>query len=141
MSDTTTATIERLRIYQTSRQLEDSVYELVKKLPDTEFYRLGNDLRRSSAAISHYVAECHRRYSYGIKLETLHLARTEAETLKQLLAEHTSRGYGPTEKLQAECVGVVKQSWGLIKYLKQRQAERRQENVARASDELVAARA
>jgi len=139
MSDT--KSIASLRIYQASRTTEDAVYELVKGLPDTEFYRLGNDLRRSSAAVSHYLTECHRRYSYSIKLEALHLARTEAEVLKKLLADHEALGYGPTGKLQDACTGIIKQSWGLIKYIKQRQNERQATARAKASDELVAARA
>ena len=132
--------IEGLRIYKASRELEDSTYELVKKLPEKEFYKLGNDLRRSSAAVSHYLAECHRRYSYGVKLEALHLARTEADTLKALLADHEAQGYGNTSKLQEDCTGLIKQSWGLIKYIKQRQAERQTLARTRAADELVAAR-
>jgi len=140
MSEHTTS-IEGLRIYQASRKLEDATYELVKQLPQAEFYRLGNDLRRSSAGISHYVTECHRRYSYSVKLETLHLARLEAETLKKLLADHEAQGFGDTRLLQNACVGIVKQSWGLIKYLKQRQAEHQQEARVSAADQLVAARA
>lgn len=135
-----TKSIESLRIYQASRNLEDAVYELVKALPKKEFYGLGNDLRRSSAAVSHYITECHRRYSYNLKLEALHLTRLEADTLQQLLADHSDRGYGDTSTLQDACTGVVKQSWGLIKYMKQRQAERRLEAQASATDELVAAR-
>jgi len=132
--------IESLRVYQASRKLEDAVYELVKELPEAEFYGLGNDLRRSSAAISHYITECHRRYSYSIKLETLHLTRREADTLQQLLAEHTARGYGDTKKLQEACTAIVKQTWGLIKYMKGRQAEHQLQVRANASDQLVAAR-
>jgi four helix bundle protein len=133
-------TIEGLRIYQTSRKLEDAVYELVKKLPEQEFYGLGNDLRRSSAAVSHYITEYHRRYSYNLKLETLHLTRLEAENLKQLLIDHASRGYGDTEVLQNACIAIVKQSWGLIKYMKLRQAEHQTNAQINAADELVAAR-
>ncbi len=123
----TTKSIKGLRIYQASRELEDSVYELVRRLPTSEFYGLGNDLRRSSAAISHYVAECHRRYSYSVKLEALHLARTEAETLKNLLSKHEQQGYGRTSDLQEGCTAIVRQSWGLIKYMKSKQAEREEQ--------------
>jgi four helix bundle protein len=137
---TASKSIESLRIYQTSRSLEDAIYELVKQLPPDQFYGLGNDLRRSSAAVSHYITECHRRFSYGVKLEALHLARVEAETLKTLLAEYESQGYGPTSQLQNSCIGVIKQCWGLIKYLKQRQSEHRNAARIRATDELVAAR-
>lgn len=136
-----TKSIENLRIYQASRGLEDAIYELVQKLPSEEFYKLGDDLRRSSAAISHYVAEAHKRYSYGFKLEALHLARTEAELLQKHLIAHAEKGYGATAELQEQCVAVIKQSWGLIKYIKQRQAERRASVQVQASDELVAARA
>jgi four helix bundle protein len=135
-----TKSIESLRIYQTSRDLEDAVYELVKQLPREEFYGLGNELRRSSAAVSHYITECHRRYSHNLKLEALHLTRLEADTLHKLLADYQSRGYGDARKLQESCIGIIKQSWGLIRYMKQRQAEQQAEAQARASDELVAAR-
>src|SRR4051812_24496915 len=124
MATNNTKSIEGLRIYKSSRDLEDQVYELVKRLPAEEFYRLGDDLRRSSAAISHYISEAHKRYSYSLKLEALHLARTETERLQQRLEEHQGKGYGDTEKLQEACVGVTKQAWGLIKYFKQRQAAR-----------------
>ena len=140
MAEVTTS-IERMRIYQSSRALEDAVYELVRTLPTSEFYRLGNDLRRSSAAVSHYITECHRRYSYSVKLEALHLARTEAESLKQLLIDYEAQGFGKTTSLQNQCVGITKQSWGLIKYLKARQTEQRISARAQAADELVASRA
>ncbi|HEX7259430.1 MAG TPA: four helix bundle protein [Candidatus Saccharimonadia bacterium] len=132
--------IKRLRVYQTSRELEDSVYMLVKALPETEFYALGNDLRRSSAAISHYLMQCHRHYSHNLKLEALHLARTEAETLQNLLLSHDAKGYGSTDHLGDACISVIKQCWGLIKYFKQRQAEQSIAASVRASDELVASR-
>ncbi len=140
MSQSSTS-IEGLRIYQASRNLEDAVYELVKRLPAAEFYRLGNDLRRSSAGTSHYITEFHRRYSYSVKLEALHLVRAEADTLKKLLADHEAHGFGDTKELQNACTSIVKQSWGLIRYLKQRQTERHQEIRASATDQLVAARA
>lgn len=138
---TSVTSIERLRVYQASRGLEDKIYELVKRLPAAEFYGLGNDLRRSSGAISHHVAECHRRYSYSAKLASLHLARTEAEKLKQLLATFEGQGFGNASQLQQDCTGIGKQCWGLITYIKRRQDERQRSTQARASDELVAARA
>jgi four helix bundle protein len=125
--------ISGLRIYH-------AVYDLVKGLPEKEFYNLGNDLRRTSAAISHYISEAHKRYGYGIKIESLHLARHEADELRNHLSAY-SKKYGDTAKLQEDCVAVAKQSWGLIKYFQQRQAERQASASAHASDELVAARA
>lgn len=68
LSKTNQSSIEHLRIYQLARSLEDKLYEYAKTLPGEQFYPLGNDLRRSSAAAAHYIAETHRRYSYTVKM-------------------------------------------------------------------------
>ncbi|HSX41364.1 MAG TPA: four helix bundle protein [Candidatus Saccharimonadales bacterium] len=132
--------IEGLRIYQTARKLEDAVHGLVSSLPEEQQYPLGNDLRRESAAIAHFISESHKALSYSRKLGSLHLARTSAESLQKQLAAYTEAGLGDTRELQEEALAVIKQSWGLIKYFKQRLDERRQEAQINASDELVAAR-
>ncbi len=132
--------IEDLRVYTASRKLEDKVYELVRSLPQTEFYRLGNDLRRSSAAISHYISEAFRRHSIGLKIEALHLARVEVEQLNQHLDESSQRGYANASELKAEAVGVTKQLWGLIHYFRGRQASHTTTHRGQAVDELMAAR-
>jgi four helix bundle protein len=133
-------TIEKLHIYQTSRQLEDQIHELVKQLPSTEYYSLGDQLRRTSAAIAHYIAEGHKRYSYSLKLEALHLARTQAEQLKDYLTTYTQQGYGDTAALKETATTIIKQAWGLIRHFKQRQSERQSSSRVRAADALVAAR-
>ena len=46
-----------------------------------------------------------------------------------------------TEKLQEEYTGVIKQLWGLIKYLKNKRAELDNKAVAQAKDELVESKA
>lgn len=132
--------IENLRIYQVSRALEDQVYELVNQLPADEFYRLGNDLRRSSAAISHHITEAHRRYSFAVKSELLHLARTEIANIKDLLSLYDSKGYGLTEEIQKSYRSLNQQIWGLITYYKRRQRERQTGTQIKAADALVAAR-
>jgi four helix bundle protein len=137
---TTKTSIEGLRIYQASRALEDSVYELVRALPPAEFYRLGNDLRRSSAAISHYISESHKRYSITAKLENLHLARIEIDQLKKYLSQHADQGYGSTTGLQNACIGLTKQAWGLVKHYQQRRRDQQTAARINAADALVAAR-
>ncbi len=132
--------IERLRIYQAGRQLEDNVYELVKRLPRDQFYVLGNDLRRSSAAVAHYISEAHRRASLSLKLEAIHLVRVEADRLKNLLAKHSSQGYGNTDSLRVECDGITRQAWGLIRYYKNQQNARQKLAQISAADALVMAR-
>ena len=129
--------IEQLRIYKTARGAEDQVYELVKQFPADQFYGLGNDLRRSSAAVSHHITSAHRLFSYRLKLDELAAMRREAEATQKYL--ETARPYGATEELIAEYTAVIKQSWGLSKWLKARLDEKREKAEISAKEELVAA--
>jgi four helix bundle protein len=117
--------IEQLNIYKHARRLEDEVYELVKTFPADQLYKLGNDLRRSSAAVSHHIMECHRLYSYRLKLDELSAMRREAEATQGHLER--TRDLGATDDLVEGYTNVIKQSWSLTKWLKERLEARRQE--------------
>lgn len=132
--------IENLRVYQQARQLEDKVHKLVEALPQQEYYLLGNDLRRASAACAHFIAEAHERYSYSLKTESFHEARRQAEDMVGYLIQYQDRKFGDTKQLVEEYTGVIKQSWGLIKWLKGRQQQNQVKAAIKAADELVAAR-
>jgi four helix bundle protein len=108
--------IEQLRIYKAARALEDQVYELVKQFPPDQFYGLSNDLRRSSAAVCHHLMGAHRLYSYRLKMDELAAMRREAEAAQKHLEE--ARPYGATDALISEYTSVIKQSWGLTKWIK-----------------------
>jgi four helix bundle protein len=138
MADTS---IQNLRVYTLARELEDKVAELLPALPKEDLYTLNNDLRRSSTAVAHYIYDAHRRYSYVIKLDCLHASIAEAEHLKNLLTTYETKGHGKTGKLAEDYTAVIKQCWGLIKYLRVRQATQQAKASAKAQDELVAARA
>ncbi len=129
--------IEQLRIYKSARAAEDQVYELVKQFPADQFYGLGNNLRRSSAAVSHHIMGAHRLFSYRLKLDELSAMRREAENTMQYLED--ARTLGATDELISEYTGVIKQSWGLSKWLKIKLIEKQEKAEVAAKEELVAA--
>ncbi len=133
--------IQQLRIYRSARELEDQIYELVKQFPEDQFYGLSNDLRRSSAAVSHYITGAHRLFSYRLKLDDMAAARREAEITQKHLESARSLTTTPKliDQLQDGYTGIVKQSWGLTKWLKTRLEEREQKSAIAAKEELVAA--
>jgi four helix bundle protein len=131
--------IEQLRIYKSARELEDQVYELVKGFPAEQFYGLANDLRRSSAAVSHHIMGAHRLYSYRLKLDELSAMRREAEATQKHL--EAARDFGATDELISEYTNVIKQSWGLSKWLKAKLEERQEKAEIAAKDEMVQATA
>jgi four helix bundle protein len=132
--------IAGLRIYQQALQLEDSVYVLAKKIPTKDFYPLGNDLRRASAAVSYHITDSHKRYSYKFKIESLHAARQESEETITQLKAFQEAGRGKTDELVEGYTAIIKQSWGLIKYFNKKQLAKQTFDRAAATDELVAAR-
>ena len=130
--------IQQLRIYTSARMLEDQVYELIKSFPADQFYGLANDLHRSSTAVGHHISSAHKLFSYKLKLEELSAARREAEITQKLL--ETAKSYGATDTIISEYTGIIKQSWGLTKWLKDRFDEKQAQAVSNAKDELVEAR-
>jgi four helix bundle protein len=128
--------IEQLRIYKLARTLEDQVYELVKQFPADQFYGLGNDLRRASAGVSHHIMEAHRLFSYRLKLDSLAAMRREAEATQKHL--DSARDFGATDNLISEYTGIIKQSWGLTKWLKAKLEERQEKAEIAAKDEMAA---
>ncbi len=129
--------IEQLRIYKSSRAAEDQVYELVKGFPAEQFYALGNDLRRSSAAVSHYIMGAHRLFSYRLKLDELAAMRREAEITQKHL--EAARSLGATKELIAEYTGIIKQSWGLSKWLKAKLNEKQEKAEVAAKEHMAGA--
>jgi four helix bundle protein len=114
--------IEQLTIYKLARRLEDEVYELVKTFPADQFYNVGNDLRRSSAAVSYHIMGAHRLYSYRLKLDEFGAMRCEAEATQANLER--ARDFGATDELIGGYTSIIKQSWGLTKWLQAKLDER-----------------
>lgn len=134
------SSVSNLRIYQLASRLEDEVYELAKKLPEDKQFPLGNNLRRGSAAVCHYINESHDRFSYQLKMNDLHAARVDAERMVKWLQDFSAAGFGETQQLVEDYTSVIKQAWGLTRWIKARQAEKAAEFAAAAKDELASTR-
>ena len=133
-----TSSIEKLRVYGQAVELEDSVYRLTKKLSQEQFYPLGNELHRASAAVVHHIYQAHEHYSYTVKLTELDGVRQAIMQTQQLL-QGLSQPVA-TNGLVLSYTTVLKQSWGLTRYFRGKLAEQRAKAQIRATDELVAAR-
>lgn len=140
MKQQQTTSRQKLRVYQVSRELEDSTYKLVQQLPTSEFYGLGDELRRSSAAIAHHISEADQRYSYGLKIETLNLARNTIRQVRELLDQYQQQSFGSTTDLRRQYQGLSQQLWALISYYRRKQQERQSRTRINAADALVFAR-
>lgn len=126
-----------LKVYQLALVLEDQTYQLAKQLPGEQFYPLGNDLRRGSAAVAHYIQDSYNRYSYKHKMDALHAAREHAEKTRQLLLDNPLPRH---HQLAEQYLILIKQCWGLIKYFQRQKDQVQTKNIIASTDELVASR-
>lgn len=133
--------IQQLRVYELARCLEEQVFDLVRKLPAEQFYPLGNDLRRGSSAVAHYINEAHSQFSYRFKIEALHSAVREAEQIIKRSVNLNALGIKVDSRLIEDYTALIKQCWGLLKWLKAKRAEKDQAEQVKMTDEMVAARA
>lgn len=136
----TQSSVEQLKVYVLAHELEEKTLTLVKSMPRENFYPLGNSLWRAATATAHYIAEAHERYSYTIKIQALQYGRLAAEDAVKQLEEFEQQFGSETKAMSEEFTTVIKQCWGLIKYLQGKQREKAEMHAARSADQLVEAR-
>lgn len=74
--------INNLKIYKLAERLEIFLYKVTKTFPLEEKYRSIDQIKRSSSSVVNNIAEAYGRYSYGVKIHHLYIARGEAEETK-----------------------------------------------------------
>lgn len=134
------ASIEQLRIYKLSTELEAAIWKLRQLSAADANYDERERLWRQTAAIGHYIYEAHERYSYALKIESLQHARQALERINPLLGIYLDGSAQQRQRLQEQTTTLLKQVCGLIRYLRLQQQERATAMRIRSSDELVSAR-
>jgi four helix bundle protein len=110
---------EDLECWKTSRKLTLSIYQLRGEI--AKDYGLKDQLRRASLSIMNNIAEGFGRFSSKEKIRFLEIAQSSANEVSSMLYLLEDLSYlNPTEiNTLRELVRITqKQTWGLIKYLK-----------------------
>lgn len=122
MNDKTSIkTFEDLKVWQIAREIRNNIFELVKQFPETEKYRLIDQMVRSSRSISDNIAEGYGRFHYQENIQFCRQARGSAyELINQLITANDCK-YIEVKELSGnknqviDCVQVLN---GYIRYLK-----------------------
>jgi four helix bundle protein len=131
-----TYSLADLRIYQLALEAEEKSYKLALQMPSEQF-EISNRLRRAGAGVPHYIYEFSRRFAYRSKIDALHEARLQAEEAIKILENMSDKD---AQLLIENYTSLVKQTWGLIKYLRQKLETQRAAEHAALSDKLVIAK-
>jgi len=113
--------LENLKIYVLAERLEIFFHKLTKKYPVDEKYRMVDQIRRASNAITSNIAEGYGRYTYKEKIRYMHIARGESFELKQLMIRSQKKEYIKKESLdfiESKITELIKGINGYIKFLR-----------------------
>lgn len=115
--------LENLKIYQLAADLEKRIYEITSKFPLEEKYRKVDQSRRASSSVCDNISESYGKYSYGAKINSLYIARGEAEEVKRQV-ERCKNLYIEAEiadNLVNDYTTLIKGINGYIRFLKNNQ--------------------
>ncbi|MDD5291082.1 MAG: four helix bundle protein [Patescibacteria group bacterium] len=117
--------LENLKIYKLSVRLEIFLHKVLKeKFPPEEKYRSVDQLKRSSSSVSNNIAESYGRYSYGVKIKHLYIARGEAEETRSGMQRANKKGFVSgeiTDFTVNKYTELIKAINGYINFLKDQQ--------------------
>ena len=112
-----------LQVWQKSVRLCESVYRLCRRLPRSETFALGDQLRRSAVSIASNIAEGHARNHTAEYLQFLATSRGSLAELETQLTIAVSVDYfteAEVAPLHSECDVVGRMLAGLVKKLRER---------------------
>jgi len=112
--------IENLKVYKMAERIEIFLHKFTEKYPADEKYRMVDQIRRASNAVSSNIAEGYGRYTYKEKIRYMHISRGEASELKQLMIRSQKKGYLKEESLEfidGKITELMKGINGYIKFL------------------------
>ena len=120
---------ENLRIWQKAHSLMVEIFEIVKKLPVEEKYRIKGQIERSSSSVGANIAEGYTSYYFQDKIKCLYIARKEAgETQNHLRALEAKKYLNPenSDRLVSEYQGLIRGINAFVNYIRNKQKAEKQ---------------
>lgn len=125
---------ERLEVWQLSRKIRTDIFELVKKFPKEEKYRLSDQMIRASRSIGDNISEGYGRYHFQENIQYCRQARGSAyELINHLITSHdckyiTEQVLTDNKNQIIRCIKIIN---GYISFLKKKKSE------ITAKDEII----
>ena len=123
---------EKLKIWQKAHSLMIEIFEIVKKLPIEEKYRIKGQIERSSASVGANIAEGYTSYYFQDKIKCLYIARKEAGETQNHIRVLEVRKYVHCETsnhLVNEYQGLIKGINAFINYIRDKQRINKKPNL------------
>ena len=127
MGEMTFGDFRDLQIWQRSQDIRKKLWDLTKRLPKEETYRLSDQIIRASRPATACIAEGYGRYHYQENIQYCRQSRGSLYELIDHIDVALECKYIETEQTEALIIEIkttIKLLNGYIKYLKNKKAEK-----------------
>ncbi|MCX5726992.1 MAG: four helix bundle protein [Candidatus Saganbacteria bacterium] len=119
-------------MWQKAHSLRITIYEICKSLPKGEFYRLRDQIERSSNSVADNIAEGNSAYYYNNKIKSFYDARKEAAETQNHIRNLEDKRY-ITSKMAKSMISEYEQITRGINGMIRRVSEKRDKNNSKGS--------
>ena len=130
-------TFEDLEVYKTAREFRKVMYAVSRRLPESEKYDLGRQIRRAAVSLTNNMAEGHGRFHYPDQIRFFLHSRGSLEELVDDLNICSDENYlsaEETENLREHARGVLILINGYLRHLRNRSNSVRETNEKDSED-------
>src|SRR5438309_4944466 len=116
-------TFEDLKVYRAAREFRKAMYAVSRRLPDSEKYELGSQIRRASVSLTNNIAEGHGRFHYPDQIRFFLHSRGSLQELVDdlnICLDEQYIGSGEVTTLKEQALGVLTLLNGYLRHLRSR---------------------
>jgi len=118
--------LEKLDVWKEGRKFRKRISELTKQFPESEKYKLTDQMIRASRSFTANIAEGYGRFHYQENIQFCRQARGSLFEIFDHLTVALDEGYIKIEELEEykeDLFPLIKMTNGYIKYLRRRKVE------------------
>jgi len=118
---------EKLWVWQKAHNLMQEIHKLCKALPESEKFKLRDQIERCSSSVCDNIAEGYTAYYYKEKMKGFYIARKEAGETQNQIRKLSGEKYLGLEQSQSWVEGyeeIIRGINGYIRYIRKKREDK-----------------
>ena len=118
---------EKLWVWQKAHNLMQEIHKLCKALPESEKFKLRDQIERCSPSVCDNIAEGYTAYYYKEKMKGFYIARKEAGETQNQIRKLSGKKYLGLEQSQSWVEGyeeIIRGINGYIRYIRKKREDK-----------------
>jgi len=118
---------EKLWVWQKAHNLMQEIHKLCKALPESEKFKLRDQIERCSSSVCDNIAEGYTAYYYKEKMKGFYIARKEAGETQNQIRKLSGKKYLGLEQSQSWVEGyeeIIRGINGYIRYIRKKREDK-----------------